>query len=223
MRVAFPNLAGERVPLGVDNHMSQEAKTVEELKTVEEQKTAEELKAPGDAESQENPKKDEERRSSPRLQCSGLAGIQKLPAAEKPCPAKILDLSVGGCLMALEKPVRLVIDEFVELIFCVNHIPFRVRGKVRVLRSETLVGFQLSQLSERARRQLEDLVRELFEHLKKLQREGIAHRPSQDDVEQPHIPVNPAIRGSASFHQIKPGELRPGGAISRPESQKRWF
>jgi len=64
--------------------------------------------------------------------------------------------------MELERPLTLAIDETVELIFCVNNWPFRVRGKVRAIRSETLIGFQFPQLNDRIRRQLEDLIGEMI-------------------------------------------------------------
>src|ERR1035438_6244682 len=125
----------------------------------------EELKTPEEQKTDEKPKTSEELRRSPRLQCSGTAGIQTLPACDKPVPAKIVDLSIGGCLMEFETPKALAVDEIVELIFCVNHMPFRVRGKVRMIHSETLMGFQFPQLSDRIRMQLEDLVGELIERL----------------------------------------------------------
>lgn len=132
---------------------------------------------PEEPKAQEAPKTDVELRSNPRLQCVGHAGVQTLPAYEKPCPAKIINLSLGGCLMALEMPLALVMDEIVELLFSVNQMPFHVRGKVRSIRSKTLIGFQFPHLSNRTRTQLEDLIQELVEHLAKLHDGSIAHRP----------------------------------------------
>jgi hypothetical protein len=197
--------------------MDQEVKTCDELKTGEELKTPEEPKAQG------KPKTDEELRRAPRLQCSGLAGVQKIPRCEKPCPARIVNLSVGGCLMELQEPQSLDTDEMVELIFNVNCLPFRVQGKVRAIRSERLVGFQFPQLSDRVRRQLEDLIGELIEHLAKLHRESIANRPVQDDVKHPHVPAPLPARAAGAFHPIKPAEVRPGNAVNRPEPHRRWI
>jgi len=103
----------------------------------------------------------EELRRAPRLQCSGAAGIQTLPACNKPCPATIINLSIGGCLMESERSLTLTKNEIVELTFCVNQMPIRVRGCVRAIRSESVIGFQFPQVSDRVRRQLEDLVGEL--------------------------------------------------------------
>jgi hypothetical protein len=134
---------------------------------------------PKDPKTEIEAKADVEQRSSPRLQCFGQAGIQILPAYEMPSPAKIVNLSLGGCLMASEIPLELVMDQIVELIFSVNHMPFHVRGKVRSLRSETLIGFQFPYLSNRVRARLEDLIKEMIEHLAKLHDGSIARRPQR--------------------------------------------
>jgi hypothetical protein len=191
--------------------MEQQAKTVEAFKTGDEPKMQEESKT------------EPELRRSPRLQCSGLAGIQTLPACEKPCPARIVNLSIGGCLMELEKPLTLAKDEIVELIFCVNQMPFRVRGKVRAIRSEILVGFQFPQLSDRIRRQLEDLVGELIDHLKKLHQVSLENRLLQDDARIPRAPqVFPAPDG-LTRQPIKATQGLPRNAAQHPAPHRRWL
>ncbi len=188
-----------------------------EAKTVEEQKTPEE------PERQEKPKTEEELRRAPRLTCSGLAGIQTLPACEKPFPARIANLSVGGCLMELQEPHSFFMGEIVELIFRVNYKPFRVRGKVRAIRSETLVGFQFPQLSERVRRQLEDLIGELIEHLAQLHRESIANRPAQEDAKLAQFPAALAARSGFPCHPMRPADVQHSNAVNRPEPHRRWL
>ncbi len=195
----------------------------QEVKTVEELKTGEELKTPEKPKPQEKPKTDEELRRSPRLQCSGLAGVQKIPRCEKPCPAKIVNLSVGGCLMELQEPQSLDMDETVELIFNVNCLPFRVQGKVRSLRSARSVGFQFPQLSDRVRRQLEDLIGGLIEHLAKLHRESIANRLAQDDGKLPRNPAALAARTTSPCRPMKPSEVQHGNPVNRPEPHRRWL
>jgi len=196
--------------------MGQEVNAVEELKVGEEQK------APEEAKEQEKLKSDEELRRAPRLQCSGLAGIQTLPACEKPCPAKIINLSIGGCLMESEKPLTLAMDEVVELIFCVNHMPFRVRGKVRAIRSHTVMGFQFPQLSDRVRMQLQDLVGELIDHLRKLHQESLLASP-EHDAKPIHNPAAQTLRGTVPCLPVKPVEVRPAKVAPRPEPARRWF
>ncbi|MGD0942248.1 MAG: PilZ domain-containing protein [Terracidiphilus sp.] len=197
--------------------MGQESNTVEEPKAGERENTTEVPKA------EEKPDPGAELRKAPRLQCSGLAGIQTLPAVEKPCPAKIINLSIGGCLMEFERPLQLATDEIVELIFCVNHMPFRVRGQVRAIRSETLVGFQFPMLSDRIRRQLEDLVGELIDHLKKLHQESVAKNSSQDDAKPIRNPAVLAPHAPLPCRPIKPVEVRPDKVAVRPEPARRWF
>jgi hypothetical protein len=109
-----------------------------------------------------------EQRRSPRLGCIGPAAVQIGPG-EDPCPAVIVDLSAGGCLMELRRPQRLSQEMVVELTFDVNHLPFRVRGQVRAIQSDTRIGFQFHLLRERVRMQIEDLMKELTENILKRQ------------------------------------------------------
>jgi len=52
----------------------------------------------------------------------------------------------------------------VELIFDVNHLPFRVRGQVKAIRSGRKIGFEFPPMRERAQRDLRDLIEELKEN-----------------------------------------------------------
>lgn len=211
--------------------MGQELKICEEPKAGEEQKTCGAPNAPCELNGIDKPAICEERRRNPRLQCSGLAGVQTLPVSDKPCPAKIMDLSIGGCLMELERPLTLAVDQIVELIFCVNHMPFRVRGQARAVRSETLVGFQFPQLSERVRSQLQDLLRELIQQLKKLHQERKTNRTDGNDEKHHqdtdarlvHAPGALPIHGQGPTHAVRPAETRPANPVKRAESHRRWF
>ena len=102
-----------------------------------------------------------EQRKQPRFSCSGDAQV-RMPVGNC-CRAEILDLSLEGCLVELEEPKELVLETILELTFTVNQLPFRVRGEVRSTRTPTTIGFQFPQLSERSRRQLQELVDELAE------------------------------------------------------------
>jgi PilZ domain len=208
---------GQPDKTGNEPNQGEEQNTGDELQPCEEQKTPEEPKK------DEKPKADEDLRRSPRLQCSGSAGVQTLPNTEKPVPAKIINLSIGGCLMDLKSPIPLAVDETVELIFCVNNWPFRVRGKVRSIRSETLIGFQFPQLSDRIRRQLEDLVGELIDHLVRLHKETIAHRTAEDDAKLPHAPPAPAARSASPLRPRKSVEGRPDYVDGRIEPRRKWL
>jgi hypothetical protein len=85
-------------------------------------------------------------------------------------------LSVEGCLLILRKRQSLPKDMRVELIFEVDHLPFRVRGQVREARSDKMVGFQFFQVNERVRRNLKDLVEELKGNIVKRLAEIKAHQ-----------------------------------------------
>ena len=79
---------------------------------------------------------DHEKRSCPRFDCRGLAGVQRLPADGATFPARIENLSEGGCLMELQVPMELDLNQMVELTFEVNRMAFRVQGQVRSMRSD---------------------------------------------------------------------------------------
>ena len=198
-----------------------ETKTVEEMKPGDETNTSDEPKAkktpkiPDEPQEKEKPKTNEELRSSPRLQCAGLAGVQTLPNDERPFPAKIINLSIGGCLMKTEMPLTVAMDEIVELIFCVNLMPFRVRGMVRAIRSETLVGFQFLHLSARSRRQLEELIGELIEHIIKLHRESIANHPVPDNESENRVPTVRKAHAIGMLYPIRPDGGQQGNASGR--------
>ena len=103
-----------------------------------------------------------EKRRHPRFECSGSASIQ-IGADEEPLMGKVANISANGCLVVLQKPGALGLDTVVELSFCINNIPFRVWGKVKVARSENAYGFEFPLLSERVRKRLEDLITQLIE------------------------------------------------------------
>ncbi|MGA9672959.1 MAG: PilZ domain-containing protein [Terracidiphilus sp.] len=111
-----------------------------------------------------------EKRRHARLGCTGPAAIQ-VAAGEPFIPATIVDLSAGGCRMVLRQPQLLPKDTLVELTFNVHHLSFRVRGQVKAIRSETTIGFQFPALSERVRKQLDELMKELIADIRKRQAE----------------------------------------------------
>jgi hypothetical protein len=117
--------------------------------------------------------------------------------------------------MKLQQPLTVSVNEIVELIFNVNHMPFRARGKVRVIRSKSLVGFQFPQLSERARLQIEDLIDELIGCQEKL-------HPQSSAVHHSGAQVSKA-RGESACHPIKPAGGRNVDAIDSAPKRRRWF
>ncbi len=103
-----------------------------------------------------------EQRRHRRHRCSGSAEVF-LTAESAACAGSVVNLSVTGCLLILKEPQRLVRDARVELTFTVNHLPFRVLGEVKAIRSDKEFGLYFPALSQRIRNRLEDLMKELAE------------------------------------------------------------
>lgn len=111
-----------------------------------------------------------EKRRHSRLGCIGPATVQR--AGGQPLiPATIVDLSAGGCRVVLRQPQDLPKDTVVELTFAINHLPFRVCGKVKANCSDTTIGFQFNVLSDRTQKQIEDVMYELVTDIRKRQAE----------------------------------------------------
>ena len=103
-----------------------------------------------------------QRRSTPRLHCSGEASIY-LSMEQPPEPATIADLSLSGCRLLLASACELQSGVYVELAFFVNGLPFRVGAQMRAPRSRTEFGFAFLTLSKRSRHRLQELIEELAE------------------------------------------------------------
>ncbi len=110
----------------------------------------------------------EEQRRHPRLRCFG-SGEVYFEVNGVPCPAKVLNLSLEGCLLILQapdqepwmEPLTVAHDQFVEIVFSVNQLPFRVRGQIKAVRPDQQLGLRFPALGRRTRVRLEDLIEEL--------------------------------------------------------------
>ena len=80
--------------------------------------------------------------------------------------------------MVLRHPQHLATDTLVELTFNIHHLSFRVRGQVRAIRSDGTIGFQFPALSERVRRDLDELMEELVEdiRMRQVERQAMSAR-----------------------------------------------
>jgi hypothetical protein len=103
---------------------------------------------------------EKDNRQHPRFDCCGYAKVQ-IPSDPTMHYAKILNLSLEGCLIEVTTPIE-ELDSFLDLTITVNHLPFYVRGQIRYVRADR-IGLQFMQLSSRAREQLVDLLEELAE------------------------------------------------------------
>jgi hypothetical protein len=104
------------------------------------------------------------KRHFPRVECTGSASVA---IGEDVLPGTIANLSAGGCMMILQTPQKLAPETKVELTFQVNHLPFRMHGLVKAIRSETRIGFQFVEVNGRTRRELEDLIEDLIQDIVK--------------------------------------------------------
>ena len=104
-------------------------------------------------------RKDQRRHS--RVKCAGSVELYFVPG-EPPDPATIVNLSVEGCLVKLRLPrTSLAESSVIEVAFVVKQLPFRVRGRLKGLRFNELVGIHFDALRDRTRSHLLDLVDKL--------------------------------------------------------------
>ncbi len=80
---------------------------------------------------------------------------------QAPYLARIVNLSAEGCRLVFQHPLEMEREAFVEIVFTVNQLPFRVRAQVRALISRTTVGFAFVHLSGRLTSNLRELIEEL--------------------------------------------------------------
>ena len=104
-----------------------------------------------------------EKRVYTRFRCGGEASLRKI-AEESPYQAKIIEVSIGGCLLDVDD-VKLAesfaIGSIAEITFRVNGEPFRVNAEVRSRRAGCALGMRFDQLSFRTTSRLRELVQEL--------------------------------------------------------------
>jgi len=76
---------------------------------------------------------------------------------------RILDLSVGGCRIRTNDRFSVGIYTFVEIEFIHEGMPFRLAGVIQAVHDRNIVGIRFLDVSERKRRQLEELIQDLHE------------------------------------------------------------
>jgi hypothetical protein len=103
----------------------------------------------------------QERRKQPRFACEGSALIS-LPHGGLLISGSILNVSVSGCYIDAPS-INLERGTQVEVYFETQRLHFRVAGNISVLRPRIGVGIAFLKLSQRATRQIAQLVKELEE------------------------------------------------------------
>ncbi len=107
----------------------------------------------------EFPTEVEDRRRSPRVNCAGLAKIISLPSDGLTGPAKVLNLSLGGCGIETDFPLKS--GTRAEILLQVNGSSFRATCQVRALRAPHGIGLEFVHLSTLGQDMLKELIREL--------------------------------------------------------------
>jgi hypothetical protein len=108
---------------------------------------------------EELPTELEDRRRSPRVSCAGLAKIISLPSDGLTGPAKVLNLSLGGCGIETDFPLKS--GTRAEILLQVNGSSFRATCQVRALRAPHGIGLEFVHLSTLGQDMLKELIREL--------------------------------------------------------------
>jgi hypothetical protein len=108
---------------------------------------------------EEFPTEVEDRRRSPRISCGGLAKIISLPSNGLTVPGKVLNLSLGGCGIETDFPLKS--DTRAEILLQVNGSSFRAVCQMRALRTPRGIGLEFLHLSALGQDMLKELIREL--------------------------------------------------------------
>lgn len=100
-----------------------------------------------------------ERRRTPRYSCSGPIDFRILGWYLR--KGRILNLCLEGCLIQPHLATGYGVGDRLELRFEVNRLAFRALCVVRRIQSSGALGVQILRLSDRSRRQLQELIDEL--------------------------------------------------------------
>ena len=100
---------------------------------------------------------DDVRPRNPRFSCGGLAKISVLPSNGLYLSGKILDLSLGGCLVDTAVPIEC--GARAEIVVHVNSSSFRAVGEVRGIHGNSGAGIQFIYLSRGGKDRLAELAR----------------------------------------------------------------
>jgi hypothetical protein len=119
-------------------------------------------------------KTDADRRRSPRFSCGGQAQISRLPSNGIFLPGKIRDLSVGGCCIDISPQIDCGVRT--EIVVRVNAASFRAVGEVKAKRGQSGACIEFLQLSQSGQDKLAELLAELEQIQKLVNKLKGAHR-----------------------------------------------
>jgi hypothetical protein len=102
-----------------------------------------------------------ERRKEARYLCFGQVKLHRIPGIVR--AGRIIDLSLGGCLIEMRSPIYVSQGTAIELGVQMKGVTLRMLGNVTFVDRPRpgLIGISFVRLSERGRWQLSELVTEL--------------------------------------------------------------
>jgi hypothetical protein len=103
----------------------------------------------------------QERRKEARYLCFGQVKLHRIPGIVR--SGRIIDLSLGGCLIEMRSPVSVSQGAAIELAVQMKGAALRMLGNVSFIDRPRpgLIGISFVRLSERGQLQLSELVAEL--------------------------------------------------------------
>ena len=103
-----------------------------------------------------------ERRVYSRIRCAGNASIRQ-PEGASAWPAKIVELSAGGCLLQVEGLglAGLACGDQVELTLRADEKPLLLGAELRSQRGAEMLGFRFQPMSLEQNGRLEEILQEM--------------------------------------------------------------
>jgi len=117
-----------------------------------------------------------ERRTQSRHEVDTSAVIYLVKVGSR-LPARILDLSIGGCRIRTNDRFPVGIYTRVEAEFRLEGLPFRLGGVIQSIHDQQQVGLRFLDMSDRKREQVEQLIEEI-EEMRAGRRVSGPHGPS---------------------------------------------
>ena len=102
-----------------------------------------------------------ERRTQPRLQCTGTAKVHLFPARIR-CDGSLVNMSLGGCCVEVKEPIEEPLGSRVEVYLRVMGMTVQVAGVLCHVRDQVCAGIQFTGVSCRKAEQINELIEELL-------------------------------------------------------------
>jgi c-di-GMP-binding flagellar brake protein YcgR len=110
----------------------------------------------------------DDRRRSPRLECTGNAHLRMLDlesAGTVQFHGKILNLSLLGCCIEIESVIPFRVKDRLEVYFQLNGMPVLIMGIIRAIHTKHKIGIEFLDVSTRKQEQLRYIMNDLLEQL----------------------------------------------------------